>query len=48
LLQLGEMAVGVADRVGAEVLGHFAEEELPLGVSPGPRDTRRRVDDHFA
>ncbi len=48
LLQLGEMAVRVADGVGAIVLGDLAEQELALGIAAGAGNTRRRIDDYLA
>jgi len=36
LLQLGEMAVRVADRVGAVILGDFADKSSRLGLRPAP------------
>src|SRR5467141_2714889 len=47
LLQLGEMAMRVPDRVRAKVLGDFPKEQLAFGISSGARDAGGRVDDDF-
>jgi len=47
-LQFGEMAVVVSHAVGPEVLGHFAEQQLPFGRAAGAGDARRGVDHHLA
>ena len=47
-LQLGEVAVVVPHAVRPEVLGHLAEQQLPLGRAAGAGDARGGVDHHLA
>ena len=48
LLQLGEVPVRVADRVGAIVLGDFPEQQFAFGIAARAGDARGCVDDDFA
>src|SRR5207249_1074635 len=45
--QLREVTVLVSRRVGAEVLGHLTEQEVPLERPARARDARRGVDHHL-
>ena len=47
-LQLGQMAMRVANRVGTIILRDFAEQQLALRIASGAGDTRRRIDDDLA